>query len=113
MGHLRSSTHNFDFRACRPKATGVTNTASISIWILKKRKCRLGWMLVPVVLLLFAPKAVQAATNWTVALGAQSSDASVQAMAFLPNEVWIDAGDSVTWTSQTGEGHTVSFLLQP
>ena len=80
------------------------------------------WMLVPVFLLLFVPKTVQAQdaalapagpTNWTVAVGAQSGDASVQAMAFLPNEIWIDAGDSVTWTSHTGETHTVSFLVQP
>lgn len=74
---------------------------------------RFGWALAAVVLLLLVPKAVPAATNWTVGLGAQSGDASVQAMAFLPNEVWIDAGDSVTWSSHTGEAHTVSFLLQP
>jgi len=71
-----------------------------------------GWMLVLVLLLLFVPKAVQA-TTWEVALGAQSSDASRQAMAFLPNEIFIDAGDSVTWTSDTGEAHTVTFLQQP
>jgi plastocyanin len=74
---------------------------------------KFGWVLVPVVLLLFVPKSVQATTTWTVALGAQSSDASRQAMAFLPNEIWIDAGDSVTWTSNVGEAHTVSFLQQP
>ena len=45
--------------------------------------------------------------------GAQSADAAKQAMAFLPNEVWIDAGDSITWTSDTGESHTVTFPKQP
>jgi plastocyanin len=63
--------------------------------------------------LVFLPQAAKAQASWNVSLGAQSSDASNQAMAFLPNEIWIDAGDSVTWTSQTGEAHTVSFLIQP
>src|SRR5665213_1390048 len=72
-----------------------------------------GWVWLPVILLLFVPKSFQATTTWSVALGAQTSDAGVQAMAFLPDEIWIDAGDSVTWTSHTGEAHTVSFLLQP
>jgi plastocyanin len=31
-------------------------------------------------------------------------------MAFEPNEIWIHAGDSITWTHRTDEGHTVSFL---
>src|SRR5438132_11052197 len=37
------------------------------------------------------------------------------AMSFLPNELWIHAGDSVSWTSDTHEGHTVTFLtpVQP
>ena len=34
-------------------------------------------------------------------------------MAFLPNEIWIDAGECITWNSQTGEKHTVTFLQQP
>jgi plastocyanin len=33
-------------------------------------------------------------------------------MAFLPNELWIRAGDSVTWTSDAHEGHTLTFLKQ-
>jgi plastocyanin len=34
-----------------------------------------------------------------------------QAIAFLPNELWIHAGDSITWTSATPEIHTVSFFI--
>jgi plastocyanin len=59
------------------------------------------------------PELANANTNWSVTVGAQSPNATIQAMAFLPNEIWIDAGDSVTWQSNTGEAHTVSFLLQP
>jgi hypothetical protein len=34
----------------------------------------------------------------------------VQALAFLPNEIWIHAGDSITWTFPVSEPHTVTFL---
>ena len=30
-----------------------------------------------------------------------------QAMAFVPNEIWIHQNDSITWTHATDEGHTV------
>ena len=32
-----------------------------------------------------------------------------QALAFLPNEIWIHEGESITWTFETDEIHTVSF----
>jgi plastocyanin len=74
-------------------------------WVLRK----FLWMLLALVIVPHLTRA----TNWPATLGAQSSDAAKQAMAFLPNEVWIDAGDSITWTSDTGESHTVTFLKQP
>jgi len=52
------------------------------------------------------------AQSWNVVMGAQSADAAKQAIAFLPNEIWIYAGDSITWTSKTDEVHTVTFLKQ-
>lgn len=48
--------------------------------------------------------------SWQATAGAQSNDQGTQALAFLPNEVWVHAGDSVTWTFATDEPHTVSFL---
>ncbi|MGH9394974.1 MAG: cupredoxin domain-containing protein [Terriglobales bacterium] len=54
------------------------------------------------------PTAAQA--QWHATAGAQSPDQARQALAFLPNEMWIHAGDSVTWTVETGEIHTVTFL---
>jgi plastocyanin len=43
-------------------------------------------------------------------VGAQSQDLGRQALAFLPNELWVHVGDSVTWTFVTDEKHTVTFL---
>src|SRR5215831_3506726 len=54
------------------------------------------------------PQLAQA--QWQATIGAQSTDLAKQAMAFLPNEMWIHAGDSITWTFDTAEPHTVSFL---
>jgi plastocyanin len=36
-------------------------------------------------------------------VGAQSRDGGKQALAFLPNELWVHAGDSITWTFDTDE----------
>ena len=62
--------------------------------------------------ILIAPRAVYAAKIWQAAAGAQSSDEGIQALAFLPNELWIHTGDSITWTFPTPEIHTVTFLRQ-
>src|SRR5262245_10836739 len=64
-----------------------------------------------VLMALLIPMA-QAQVTWNVDMGAQSKDYSKQALAFLPNEIWIYAGDSITWTSEVDEVHTVSFLKQ-
>src|SRR5215469_2268091 len=66
--------------------------------------------------------------QWHLKAGAQfpdcqnGSDADVllasgcqqgQAMAFIPNEVWIHQNDTITWSLGTDEDHTVTFLYQP
>jgi plastocyanin len=56
-------------------------------------------------------RAAEAQQNWKAIVGAQSKDLGKQAMAFLPNELWIHAGDSITWTSAADEIHTVSFFI--
>src|ERR1700730_14997809 len=48
---------------------------------------------------------------WKATAGAQSKDMGKQAIAFLPNEMWIHAGDSINWTSASGDIHTVSFFV--
>src|SRR5260370_6759927 len=50
------------------------------------------------------------ADNWQLQVGAQNGDQAHQALAFLPNEIWIHTGDSITWTFPAGEIHTVTFL---
>lgn len=50
------------------------------------------------------------AEEWQAIAGAESPDRGSQALAFLPNELWVHAGDSIRWTFPTHERHTVSFL---
>lgn len=57
--------------------------------------------------IVFAPMAH--ADSWRLTVGAQSPDHGVQALAFLPNEIWIHAGDSITWSFPTRD-HSVTFL---
>src|SRR3974390_959003 len=58
---------------------------------------------------LLAPHSALANT-WQLQVGAESSDRANQALAFLPNEIWIHAGDSIRWTFPTQERHTLTFL---
>lgn len=71
------------------------------------------------VVALVAPLAVGAAVtpahaaaplNWTVLVGNESSDAAIQGERFLPGDITIDAGDSVTWHANSSEIHTVTFF---
>ena len=76
---------------------------------MKRSKNRSG---AAVVCLLLASGALssQAQQTWQATLGAQSKDMGTQAVAFLPNELWIHVGDSITWTSQSGDIHTATLL---
>lgn len=48
--------------------------------------------------------------NWTVRVGSQTSNMAIQGERFLPGDVTIDAGDSVTWKANGAEFHTVTFF---
>lgn len=50
------------------------------------------------------------AAQWEAHVGAQSADLGNQALALLPNEFWIHAGDSIRFTFSTSEIHTATFL---
>jgi plastocyanin len=67
-------------------------------------------------------------TTWQVKVGSQVPDCLVgapsdsklaegcqahQAIAFLPNEIWVHQNDSITWTQATEENHTVTFVYEP
>ena len=57
------------------------------------------------------PRTSRAQETWRAMVGAQSKDMGSQAIAFLPNEMWIHEGDSITWASGSDDIHTVSFLV--
>jgi plastocyanin len=50
------------------------------------------------------------AKTWKVMVGAESSSGAVQTMAYGPKKIWINAGDTVHWVSDSMEPHTVSFI---
>ncbi len=54
-----------------------------------------------------------AATTWQDTVGAQRGDKAIQALAFLPNEFWVNVNDTIVWTFTTDEPHTVTFNAPP
>jgi plastocyanin len=57
-----------------------------------------------------APLPARAATNWRAAVGAQTSDYSIQGLGFFPMELFVNLNDSITWSWQANEIHTVTFV---
>jgi len=47
--------------------------------------------------------------TWHVLVGGQSKDRAIQAEGYYPRVITIDAGDTVVWTLNTGEIHSVTF----
>jgi plastocyanin len=78
--------------------------------VFNPKYCEVVFMSLLVLLVLSLPYPAQAQQNWTATVGGQSADMSKQAVAFLPDEIWIHAGDSITWTFNSGDIHTVTFL---
>ena len=50
--------------------------------------------------------------TWTVQVGSESSDQAIQGMSFLPGNIYINAGDKITWKANAAEIHTVTFLAE-
>ena len=76
-------------------------------------RTRTGWFGAVISAALLMAGAVTARAQgqeWQVTAGAESRNQGSQALAFLPNELWIHAGDSVRWTFPTHERHTLTFL---
>ena len=65
---------------------------------------------VALLVVIVMPRTLRAEWKWHAAVGAQSQDRGRQALAFLPNELWIHAGDTVTWKFEADDVHTVTFL---
>jgi plastocyanin len=47
--------------------------------------------------------------TWHVLVGGQSKDRAIQAEGYYPRVITIDAGDTVVWTLNTSEIHSVTF----
>jgi plastocyanin len=48
--------------------------------------------------------------DWQATVGAQDENKGRQVVAFLPNELWIHAGDTIEWNVKADEIHTITFL---
>jgi plastocyanin len=48
--------------------------------------------------------------TWTILAGFDSQDHAIAGMAYLPTNIWIDAGDTIVWNAFSVEPHTVTFL---
>ena len=62
------------------------------------------------ILVVISSQPGRADTTWNLWVGAQSKDLGRQALAFLPNEIWINQNDSIAWHFAVDEIHTVTFL---
>jgi plastocyanin len=60
-----------------------------------------------------SPPADPHTVTWKVLVGEQSPDLAIQGMRFLPGEIWIDQGDSISFIANSAEIHTVSFGTPP
>ncbi len=69
---------------------------------------RISWLCALLIGLLVPHSAL--ADTWQLQVGAETGDRANQALAFLPNEIWIHKGDSIRWTFPTQERHTLTFL---
>lgn len=73
-------------------------------------KTQHGSFMVAVILVVGAMTATVRAEEWRVLVGRESPTRGSQALAFLPNELWIHAGDSVRYIYPTHERHTLTLL---
>lgn len=48
--------------------------------------------------------------SWHAVVGVSANRNEISGNTFLPHELWVNVGDTVTWTSEAGDIHTVTFL---
>src|SRR5438105_984083 len=82
--------------------------ASMQVSGLSRSSAIYRWMLLLAALLV--PQVMQAA-QWNATVGGQTHDKGHQALAFLPNEIWIHAGDRITWQFDADDIHTATLLI--
>ena len=77
---------------------------------LKSRSKPVELFAVVAVLMAGAATGTAQAQDWQATVGGESPGRGRQALAFLPNELWVHTGDSIRWTFPTHERHTLTFL---
>ena len=75
-------------------------------------RLRVGAAATALALAALSPGAAAAAdpVSWQATVGASTKNQAVQVNTFLPRDLTVDVGDSITWTLASGEFHTVTFL---
>ncbi|HLJ14351.1 MAG TPA: plastocyanin/azurin family copper-binding protein [Bryobacteraceae bacterium] len=71
---------------------------------------KLTFVMLGAVIIAGVPTSTVKAKDWNATVGEESPDRGSQALAFLPNELWVHTGDSIRWTFPTHERHTLTFL---
>jgi plastocyanin len=70
-----------------------------------------AWFAAVAMLMAGAGTTTVQAEDWQANVGGESLNLGSQALAFLPNELWIHTGDSIHWKHSSTEIHTVTFLM--
>lgn len=47
---------------------------------------------------------------WHAVVGVDSRNHATQGLAFLPGTLWVNVGDTIVWTAESGDIHTITFL---
>lgn len=61
----------------------------------------------------FAAEQQSGPHTWNVTVGVQTPNGAISGMIFTPNHIWVKQGDTVKWTVDAQEIHTVSFGEPP
>jgi plastocyanin len=51
--------------------------------------------------------------TWHVTVGVQTANGTISGMAFTPSQIYVKAGDTIVWTVDAKEIHTVTFGTPP
>jgi len=51
--------------------------------------------------------------TWQVTVGVQTANGAISGMAFTPSQIFVKSGDTIVWTVDSQEIHTVTFGAPP
>jgi plastocyanin len=79
----------------------------------------LGCILLSALLVTFLATRLEAASahaasltprTWRAVVGYTTNNHAIEGMTFLPGALWVNVGDTITWTVKGADIHTVTFL---